>query len=57
MRPLALRRHRKGERIGFTKPILGWGIGLAFHGEGACGGGAGAIAREEQKLRETYRRG
>jgi len=36
--------------------ILGWGIGLAFHGYGAYGGGHGAIAREEQKLRERYGR-
>ena len=35
-------------------PILGWGIGLAFHGWGAYGGGSDAIDRGEQVLRERY---
>jgi hypothetical protein len=38
-------------------PLLGWGIGLAFHGWGAYGGGQDAVAREEEKLREKYKRG
>jgi hypothetical protein len=36
-------------------PILGWGLGLAFHAYGAYGGGSGAVAREEEKLRQKYK--
>lgn len=35
-------------------PMLGWGVGLAMHGYGAYGGGQGAVAREEEKLRAKY---
>ena len=37
---------------------LGWGVGLAFNAYHAYGeaGGPGAIAREEEKLREKYGR-
>lgn len=35
-------------------PIVGWGIGLAFHAWGAYGGGKDAVSREEQKLRSKY---
>lgn len=31
-------------------PILGWGIGLAFHGFNAYGDG-GSVAKEEEKIR------
>ncbi len=32
-------------------PILGWGIGLAFHAYGVYGPGQDAVAREEERLR------
>lgn len=32
-------------------PLLGWGIGLAFHAYGAYGRRPGALEREEAKLR------
>ena len=35
-------------------PLLGWAIGLAFHGYGAYGGGIGAVSREEEKLRQKF---
>jgi hypothetical protein len=35
-------------------PMLGWGIGLAFHGYGAYGTSPGSLAREEEKLRAKY---
>jgi hypothetical protein len=44
---------------GFYWPLwshLGWGMGLAFHGASAYGCGAGAVEREEQKLRKKYGR-
>lgn len=37
-------------------PILGWGIGLAFHAWGAYGRGLDAVKREEEKLRAKYGR-
>lgn len=46
---------------GFYWPIwvhLGWGIGLAFNAYHAYGSsGPGALAREEEKLRQKYGRG
>ena len=36
--------------------ILGWGIGLAFHGWSVFGSGKDAVAREEERLREKYGR-
>lgn len=45
---------------GYYWPVwvhLGWGVGLAFSAYHAYGsGGAGALAREEAKLREKYGR-
>lgn len=35
-------------------PLLGWGVGLAFHGYGAYGGGKDAVAREEAKIRAEH---
>lgn len=35
-------------------PILGWGIGLAFHAWSVFGAGKDAVTREEAKLRERY---
>ena len=37
-------------------PLLGWGIGLAFHGWAAYGRDLGAVSREEAKLRKKYER-
>lgn len=38
-------------------PLLGWGIGLAFHGFNAYSDGErGMLVREEERLREKYRR-
>jgi hypothetical protein len=34
-------------------PILGWGLGLAFHWYSAFGPGAGMQAREEARIRES----
>lgn len=33
-------------------PILGWGIGLAFHGFNAYGDGHSMVAKEEEKIRQ-----
>lgn len=37
-------------------PMLGWGVGLMFHGLGAYGAGRGWEEREIEKLRERYAR-
>ncbi len=33
-------------------PMLGWGVGLAFHAYGAYGPGHLAVAREEERIRQ-----
>ena len=36
-------------------PILGWGLGLAFHGWAAYGRKLDAVDREEEKLRAKFK--
>lgn len=37
-------------------PLLGWGVGLAFHAWGAYGRALDAVDREEARLRAKYGR-
>ena len=47
-------KHNNGDGYWFAYPLLGWGIGLAFHYWGAYHDDFDSVEKEYQKIREKY---